>query len=328
VPHPGPLERGLIIWVAVLLVGAGLAVMSARLRRVAPLLALAVLAIDLIGQGAGLEVDFHDPTTGFDHPVAAAFLQSQPAPTRIDVAPGLWAPAASARYGLESVTGVNHALVLAAYQTYLGAVGSRGAPLYNFLNVQYVVADKGQPPGDATLVPVFADDPAVDVYLNTQAMPRVSLIYSATVVANGEAAFGAIHTPGFSPTQTVVVENGPVLAGGQPEGAANLYYTGYAPEAYSVVAVTPAPAYLVFSEVWYPGWRAWVDGVETPIYRADFAFRSVWLAAPGSHTVVMRFDPWSWKVGLAITLLTLAGLLAAVVKFKLRRPVAGPAGAK
>jgi hypothetical protein len=199
-------------------------------------------------------------------------------------------------------------------------VGSRGGPLYNFLNAQFVVADTGQPPGDATLVPVFSDDPLVDIYLNTKAMARISLVYTATVVANGEEAFGAIHAPHFDPAQAVVVENGPALSGGRQDGASNLYYTGYAPEAYSVVAVTPAPAYLVFSEVWYPGWRAWVDGVEVPIYRANFAFRAVWLASPGSHTVVMRFDPWSWKAGLALTLLTLAGLAACVVKFHFRRP--------
>jgi uncharacterized membrane protein YfhO len=73
--------------------------------------------------------------------------------------------------------------------------------------------------------------------------------------------------------------------------------------------VTPAPAYLVFAEVWYPGWRAWVDGVEAPIYRANFAFRAVYLATPGEHTVVMRFQPATFQWGLAITILTTLGLL-------------------
>jgi len=93
-----------------------------------------------------------------------------------------------------------------------------------------------------------------------------------------------------------------------PAGGSNLYYLSYAPESFSVVAQTPAPAYLVFSEVWYPGWRAWVDGAEVPIFRANFAFRGVYLRRPGEHTVVMRFDPVSWKIGLSMTLLTLVAI--------------------
>ncbi len=310
VPHTSDLQRGLAVFLVLLAAGLALVLWGARWRW-APMLALGILAADLVGLGAWVEVDQSDPTAGFQHPKVAAFLRAQPGPTRIDNAAGAWAPDAAAPLGLEDIGGLSNPLSLAAYQTYLGAVGSRGSPLYNFLNVQFVVADKGQPPGDATFVPVFDEDPALDVYLNTQARPRVSLIYTATVAPDGEAAFKALHTAGFDLQQQAIVEDGPPLAGGAPSGDSNLNYTDYGPEHFSVEALTPAPAYLVFSEVWYPGWRAWVDGVETPVYRANFAFRAVYLAAPGRHAVTLRFDPWSWKIGLAITLLTLAGLAGA-----------------
>ena len=76
------------------------------------------------------------------------------------------------------------------------------------------------------------------------------------------------------------------------------------------MAQTPAPAYLVFSEVGYPGWRAWVDGVKAPIYQADLAFRAVYLPTAGQHTVNMRFDPSIWKFALSVSLATM--LLLAV----------------
>jgi hypothetical protein len=231
---------------------------------------------------------------------------------RIDNAAGGWAPDAAAPLGLEDIGGLSNPLSLAAYQTYLGAVGSRGSSLYNFLNVQFVIADKGQPPGDATFVPVFDQDPSLDVYMNTEARPRVSLIYTAAVVSNGEVAFAAIHAAGFDQAQQAVVEGGPALSGGPPSGATNLYYESYAPEAVSVVALTPAPAYVVFSDVWYPGWRAWVDGAEVPIYRTNFAFRGIYLAAAGQHTITLRYDPWSWKLGGAVSLATLVILAGAL----------------
>lgn len=281
-----------------------------QLRPFVPALALFILSADLLGHGAWVEVERNDPTTGFAPSPALEYLLSQPGPTRIDNAAGAWSPDFAARFRLEDIDGLSNPLALAGYQTYLGAVGARGSPLYDFLNAQFIIADKDQPPADdPTIVPVFNEDPLVDVYLNTEALPRLSLVYSAVVVTRGEAAFGALHATGFNPATSVVVENGPALNTPPPTGASNLYYLTYQPESFSVVAQTPAPAYLVFSEVWYPGWRAWVDGVEAPIYKANLAFRAIYLAQAGEHTVVLRFEPVSWKIGLTLTTLTLLGCL-------------------
>jgi hypothetical protein len=307
--HAAEFRWGVVIAAGFVLIGLALALLP-PLRRFGPGLAVVLLAADLIGQGAWVETDTQDPTRGFQNAPAAAFLQSQPGPTRIDNAAAAWAPDAAARFGLEDIAGVYNPLNLARTQTYLDGLGARGTPLYNFLNVQFVVADKNRPPADATFVPVFNEDPAVDVYLNTQALPRVTLVYAAQVVRDAEAAFAAIHAPDFDPAASVVVEgSAPAAAGGAPAGASNLYYLAYSPEAYTVVAQNPAPAYLVLSEAWYPGWRAWVDGVETPVYLADFAFRAVYLAAPGEHRIEMRFEPLSFKIGAGITVMTLFGLL-------------------
>jgi len=326
VAHDTSLYLGLIIAFSLLFIGLLFSLWrpsSSVLRLPSSVVLVLLLSADLIGQGAWIEIDFHDATLGFQHPKALAFLQSQPPPTRVDNASGAWSPDAAARDGLEDIGGLSNPLALAAYQTYLGAVGARGTPLYNFLNAQFVIADKNRPPADSTFVPVYNEDPAVDIYLNTNAMPRISLVYSATLVSSGEAAFGAIHAPDFNPLVSVVAEGTPSptpppsrpstapLRGSAQDAAMGegvLYYLTYTPESYTVVARAPAPAYLVFSEVWYPGWRAWVDGVETPIFIADFAFRGIYLAQPGEHTVVMRFEPLSWKIGLGITLLTLLGL--------------------
>jgi uncharacterized membrane protein YfhO len=61
---------------------------------------------------------------------------------------------------------------------------------------------------------------------------------------------------------------------------------------------------LVLSEVYYPGWRAYADGREVPIYQADYVLRAVPLRA-GHHRVEMVFDPLWPKVGLAVSGVTL-----------------------
>ncbi len=75
---------------------------------------------------------------------------------------------------------------------------------------------------------------------------------------------------------------------------------------------TDEQAFLVFSEVWFPGWRCLIDGVEVPIYRANHAFRAV-RVPPGEHEVLMVMDPASLRWGRWITAVTLAVLLAIVL---------------
>lgn len=274
-------------------------------------LAALAVAVDLWLMGAHVEISFSDPTQGFQHPASVQFLRAQTPPTRIDHAGGAWSPNSAARHGLEDVGGISNPLTLAAYTTYAGAVGWRGSPLYNFLNAQFLVADKNQPAADSSFVPVFNADPQVDVYLNTNARPRARLVFSAEHVPDGEAAFAAILRPGFDPEQHVILESRAAPRPLAPPGPSNLFYTRYAPEEFSIVAQTPGPAYLVLSETWYPGWQAWVDDTPTPIERANFAFRAVYVPGAGEHTITLRYQPLSWAIGLAWWLATVAGLALA-----------------
>jgi hypothetical protein len=73
---------------------------------------------------------------------------------------------------------------------------------------------------------------------------------------------------------------------------------------------TTQDAFLYASDVFYPGWRAYVDGQRTEILRADLAFRAVKVPA-GEHTVSFRYVPILFYVGLAVTAIgfILCGLL-------------------
>ncbi len=72
---------------------------------------------------------------------------------------------------------------------------------------------------------------------------------------------------------------------------------------------TGAPGLLMLSEVYYPAWKAYVDGEPAPLYRADHLFRAVPVPA-GEHTVELRYESRSLRVGTAISLLTVLALLA------------------
>jgi hypothetical protein len=61
----------------------------------------------------------------------------------------------------------------------------------------------------------------------------------------------------------------------------------YAPNDRAIKVTAPANGYLRISEVYYPGWKMFVDGKPSPLYRADLA----WMAIPltkGEHLVEMK----------------------------------------
>ena len=72
-------------------------------------------------------------------------------------------------------------------------------------------------------------------------------------------------------------------------------------------AACASACFLVTSDLFYPGWHAFIDGKRVPLYRADYALRGV--AVPsGDHSVTFSYLPRSFVVGAAITL-TAAGML-------------------
>jgi len=67
---------------------------------------------------------------------------------------------------------------------------------------------------------------------------------------------------------------------------------------------------MVLSDAYYPGWRAAVDGKPAVIHEVYGAFRGVVVEA-GEHTVEMRYQPSSVRIGAAITLAAI--LIAALL---------------
>ncbi len=61
---------------------------------------------------------------------------------------------------------------------------------------------------------------------------------------------------------------------------------------------------LFVSEVFYPGWKVFVDGIEAPLHRINYFFRGVELE-PGYHEIRMVYTPESFYSGAMISLFSL-----------------------
>ena len=64
--------------------------------------------------------------------------------------------------------------------------------------------------------------------------------------------------------------------------AGDVVITGYADEQVVLRTSSPSDGFLVLSDAYYPGWRATVDGAETPVYATNYLLRGVYVPA-GEH---------------------------------------------
>jgi len=170
----------------------------------------------------------------------------------------------------------------------------------------------------------------IDLFRLKSTLPRAWVVHRARVLSARDPALDAVLAPTFNPRlEVVLAENAPSgIAGSEtpldpsPEAAAaaaalfreeEVRVT--APTSDSLVAEFEAKrsGLMVFSEIYFPGWRATVDGVPTPVLRANHAFRAV--AVPtGARRVVMTFeDPPGLRTGVWLSALGIALALGIVM---------------
>lgn len=100
----------------------------------------------------------------------------------------------------------------------------------------------------------------------------------------------------------------------------------YAPNELSYEVNSSKGGILVFSEIYYPGWTARVDGKETELGRVDYILRAMKMS-PGTHQVVLTFKPRSVErteniayISYIILLLAaVAGIVATVRRNRIHR---------
>jgi uncharacterized membrane protein YfhO len=150
-----------------------------------------------------------------------------------------------------------------------------------------------------------------------QVMPRATLVSNALFLPRLEDQMQYIKRPDFDPQKQVLLEavppkNVPPNPKGTeaPPDGNNVVITKYQPNRIEVDCASDCDTYLVLSELFYPGWRAYIDGNKVQILRADYLLRAVPLTA-GRHNVVFVYRPASFLIGAAITIFTLL-LLGAI----------------
>lgn len=175
--------------------------------------------------------------------------------------------------------------------------------LMSLLGVKYILEHKDT---DADRVKRFPPDLFKLAWENegwriweyNQALPRTFLVSQGIVESDPQKIIDKLLDLKTDLRKTVVVETKEAALSSDTQGIASI--TEYQPSSVTISTKTTGPALLFLSDSYYPGWRAFVDSVETPIYRANFVFRAV-KVPEGAHTVRFLYDPLSWKLGLMVS---------------------------
>ena len=153
---------------------------------------------------------------------------------------------------------------------------------------------------------------------NPDVLPRAWVVDRAQVLSDEEAILERLQDPSFDPATTVILEQPPrvdLIQGEDPPGGCSV--RRISDQELEIRTQTRRPAYLVLSEVFYPGWKATIDGTRVELERADYLITALPLPA-GSHTVTYRYDPVSFRIGATGTLVSCLCALV-ILSGRLRR---------
>lgn len=292
-----------------------------------------------------------EPRTEYAQAIASAAGPFRCAP----VGRSALAYGAAAGQGLQLVTGYEP-YNLGRYQDYLaimatGASRPRDAvvwtdifqlrrwDLLDALNVKYVLSSwpLTLPEGRFRLVRRFARQPLfvfyegirqsdVWLYENTRGRPRAYFAEKLALVADPEAALRLVTQENLD-TVTIVVDPERVGRTEPPAGEARAFVTSAADGILTIDTHSDSPRFLVLSEIWHPGWHAFVDGGEVPLRQTNGALLGAWVPA-GAHRVGLIFRPLHLRIAVAISVLACAIFVGAMAAWaaRLRAARGGRAG--
>jgi hypothetical protein len=188
-------------------------------------------------------------------------------------------------------------------------VAGIGNPLvWQLMDVKYVISNV---PDSSQMLSLIYDGPQDKVYLNRSHIPRAFFVnrYDTT---SGVDLLRKMQSMSFDVRDVAYCLDDPHLNIDPPKPGAKAEYVHYGLQDLELKVTATGNNLLFLSESYYPkGWKALVDGRETPIYRLDYLFRGI-VVPEGTHKVEMKFESPTYRLGenvsLGMNIVLLGGL--------------------
>jgi len=159
------------------------------------------------------------------------------------------------------------------------------------------------------------DDNVIKSYQFKDPLPRAMFITNALYLQDRQKILDLLKQPSFDPKTTLILEE-PTDTFSLSEKKnleTNVQITKYLPARIEISLTTNVCGFLLLLDTYYPGWKAYVNNNLVQIHRADYLFRAIYIDKPGTYTIRFIYSPFSFKLGAAITLITLFGCIVGMI---------------
>lgn len=209
-----------------------------------------------------------------------------------------------------------------AYQDYMDVLGNpANQTLWRMTNVKYLVLDNLV--NVDGLVPVYSGNKTF-VYKNQNALPRAYFVKTVQK-ATAMELLNKVKNNQFDPKEIAFVEDADLQVD-KPDSTASVQIEKYADENIYLNVNASGNNFLFLGDTYVgKGWKAYIDGNETKIHRANHNFRGI-VVPKGNHKIHFEYLPESFvisrNVSLVLSSLVVLGLLVSVgLNFRKKKEV-------
>ncbi len=153
---------------------------------------------------------------------------------------------------------------------------------------------------------VFSDGTTA-ILGNTSVLPRVILYDRYFIEPKESEAQQKIYWD-LDFRKDIVINRQPLFSNHAVSNTDSTEIAKYLPNEVTVRTNTLQPAFLLLTDTYYPGWKVFLDNVESPLIIADGIYKAIEVPE-GKHNIVFKYDPSSFKIGMAASIASCLTLL-------------------
>lgn len=171
--------------------------------------------------------------------------------------------------------------------------------------VTHLLTKTNELPTDQAFELVTQDD-GVRLYRNTAALPRARFASHYLNATDVEECRQIMARPDWQPQSMPIIETDrpPAPQSSTRTATDKVQIISETTTEVEIAVQNDTAGYVLLADTFYPGWRAYVDGLSKTIHRANGAQRAVFVE-PGTHRVLFRYEPASIRIGGLISCIAL-----------------------
>jgi hypothetical protein len=191
------------------------------------------------------------------------------------------------------------------------------SPFYELMNTKYLIFPSDIPlKKSADFEHSFKQvyNKKIVIYENRFAFPRAFGVTGFKVVNNSNKALNEMKGMNYQSLKNNVILHDILeftnISGTYKEanGIINTKIIDYNTNSMLIYSISSVPGFIVISNNWHPGWKAYVDDKPAKVLKANGFMQAVEVP-PGKHEVELLFRPLGVIVGILISLCTWSALI-------------------